>query len=559
MLKAAAVVQAPGPMASVLGARPQRPAAPHRCRHAVRKVLATANKTDSYVSPSTRTASTELQRLEELSTVGGARQTATTTIRSDARRPETARTPPPPQPAARPTPLGLAQRPALPQVVPDVLLSQSLQKVEEPKAATSSRSVLAGIMSQPTSMRRFKVRRRRRRWAAACRAPGGLPLAAPSPSLLRAERWLPPAAAAARPQFAIEQARFYDKCDIQSDADRTSCQVGGTACLKSVPGPVAVSTAAAAAGSRRRPGAQLARPRRRRRRLVSTLPLLPHGCHALPLLPPPPPQVDKALVNVGSMFLETVTGRVSTEVDPRIAHDTGAARSRSQARRPAADRAALDAASHPGAIPAAPSPPAPAPPHPLPPQTSWLRGGAAWCRCTRRWGWTGTVCCCACPPPGPPSRPPSSWRRRAWPATWCWCTGGGGVRRGGAGRGGQVARVQDGGDRGMRSESGRASGRPGPASHRAACRPLLHQQAGRAAPHRTPQPTPPRPSRSFVQGAAAAQAGVSVIQPNVGRLHDWYNRHPGVIRDPNVRLGPWGGSRGRGPAAPFCKAARPAR
>lgn len=38
-----------------------------------------------------------------------------------------------------------------------------------------------------------------------------------------------------------------------------------------------------------------------------------------------------------------------------------------------------------------------------------------------------------------------------------------------------------------------------------------------------------------MQGAAAAQNGVSVVQPNVGRLHDWYNRHPGMIRDPNVR------------------------
>lgn len=45
------------------------------------------------------------------------------------------------------------------QVVPDVLLSQSLQDVEEPKAATSSRSVLAGIMSSPASVGRFKVRR----------------------------------------------------------------------------------------------------------------------------------------------------------------------------------------------------------------------------------------------------------------------------------------------------------------------------------------------------------------------------------------------------------------
>ncbi len=28
------------------------------------------------------------------------------------------------------------------------------------------------------------------------------------------------------PQFAIEQARFYDKCNLASGADRTSCQVG---------------------------------------------------------------------------------------------------------------------------------------------------------------------------------------------------------------------------------------------------------------------------------------------------------------------------------------------
>lgn len=38
-----------------------------------------------------------------------------------------------------------------------MLLSQSLQKVEAPKAATSSRSVLAGIMNTPASMRRYKV------------------------------------------------------------------------------------------------------------------------------------------------------------------------------------------------------------------------------------------------------------------------------------------------------------------------------------------------------------------------------------------------------------------
>lgn len=41
---------------------------------------------------------------------------------------------------------------------------------------------------------------------------------------------------------------------------------------------------------------------------------------------------------------------------------------------------------------------------------------------------------------------------------------------------------------------------------------------------------------SFVQAVAAAQAGVSVIQINIGRLSDWYDRHPGVLRDPNAPL-----------------------
>ena len=38
-----------------------------------------------------------------------------------------------------------------------------------------------------------------------------------------------------------------------------------------------------------------------------------------------------------------------------------------------------------------------------------------------------------------------------------------------------------------------------------------------------------------MQAVAAAQAGVSVIQPNIGRLHDWYVKHPGFPRDPKVR------------------------
>lgn len=37
---------------------------------------------------------------------------------------------------------------------------------------------------------------------------------------------------------------------------------------------------------------------------------------------------------------------------------------------------------------------------------------------------------------------------------------------------------------------------------------------------------------SLVQGVAAMQAGASVLQPNVGRVRDWFAKHPGVIRDP---------------------------
>ena len=43
--------------------------------------------------------------------------------------------------------------------------------------------------------------------------------------------------------------------------------------------------------------------------------------------------VDKALVNVGALFLENVQGRVSTEVDPKLAYDTGEPLSERQAGR----------------------------------------------------------------------------------------------------------------------------------------------------------------------------------------------------------------------------------
>ena len=41
-----------------------------------------------------------------------------------------------------------------------------------------------------------------------------------------------------------------------------------------------------------------------------------------------------------------------------------------------------------------------------------------------------------------------------------------------------------------------------------------------------------------MQAAAAAQAGASVIQPNVGRIGDYYTKHPGAIRDPKARSAP---------------------
>jgi transaldolase len=53
---------------------------------------------------------------------------------------------------------------------------------------------------------------------------------------------------------------------------------------------------------------------------------------------------------------------------------------------------------------------------------------------------------------------------------------------------------------------------------------------------------------SFVQAAAAAQAGASVIQPSVGRIETWYQQHPGVIRDPRGPREDSGYSSGINPA-----------
>lgn len=39
---------------------------------------------------------------------------------------------------------------------------------------------------------------------------------------------------------------------------------------------------------------------------------------------------------------------------------------------------------------------------------------------------------------------------------------------------------------------------------------------------------------SLAQGIAGAQAGASIVNANVGRTRDFYNRNPGLIRDPKV-------------------------
>lgn len=192
-----------------------------------------------------------------------------------------------------------------PQIVPDALLSQTLQNVEAPKAATSSRGVLVGIMNSPSSFGRYKAsgaggvgvpgfrgnfisrraapgpplpqrsaRRRQQgpkwhaRWSA--RHPGLL-----CPSRSRHARHgsqhscgrassafsrppLPLSFSLSTAQFAVEQARYYDKA------------------------------------------AKAATPEEATRL-----------------------RVDKALVNVGALFLDNVSGRVSTEVDPRDHNNAG--------------------------------------------------------------------------------------------------------------------------------------------------------------------------------------------------------------------------------------------
>ena len=165
-LRPAAV--APSRHARTIAARGGRPAR-----------LSVAAKATAYVSPSSMPASTELDALERLTEVrrrgggaGGVGATLQPAMRAcrGAAALAWAHAAVGGGQGARPWhagvrrrsssthPRGAAPPPRPPQVVPDVLLSQALQTLEAPKAATVSRSVLAGIMNTPASMRRYKVR-----------------------------------------------------------------------------------------------------------------------------------------------------------------------------------------------------------------------------------------------------------------------------------------------------------------------------------------------------------------------------------------------------------------
>lgn len=197
-------------------------------------------------------------------------------------------------------------------------------------------------------------------------------------------------------------------------------------------------------------------------------------------------RVDKALVNVGSMFLENVSGRVSTEVDPR-AHDSEGA-----------------AASGQGILACA-----------------WL--GALVAGAVSRACPTHSAACCTMATPSfeplqthvlclrsmtfiPPLSDPRLSLAEALVA-----------------RGQSLIRLYE--------EVGVSRDRVVlriPATW-AGIRAAAALEAEGIATHLVLV-------YGFTQGAAAAQAGVSVIQPNVGAVADWYKRHPGVIKNPKVGL-----------------------
>eukprot|EP01023_Acetabularia_acetabulum_P021063 TRINITY_DN2101_c0_g1_i2.p1 TRINITY_DN2101_c0_g1~~TRINITY_DN2101_c0_g1_i2.p1 ORF type:complete len:412 (-),score=67.12 TRINITY_DN2101_c0_g1_i2:112-1266(-) len=53
---------------------------------------------------------------------------------------------------------------------------------------------------------------------------------------------------------------------------------------------------------------------------------------------------------------------------------------------------------------------------------------------------------------------------------------------------------------------------------------------------------------SLIQAVVAAQSGVSLIQINVGRLQDWYQKYPGIIKNPKGPREDSGGSSSLDPA-----------
>ena len=181
-------------------------ATPRAQRCATVRVARAAQLEKRYKSPSSSTASTELQYLESYTTV-----------------------------------------------VPDTLLLQNIEEIEAPKAATVSSAVLAGILRTPGALQEYKVRQATVYQANANQGQGGA-LYAQSTSSCSACCSTSGSTVLAL-QFGIENAINYDKCHNKSGDDRLACLL------------------------------------------------------------------DKATVNIGTLFSKQVEGRVSTEVS-RMGHIT---------------------------------------------------------------------------------------------------------------------------------------------------------------------------------------------------------------------------------------------
>ena len=149
-------------------------ATPRAQRCATVRVACAAQLEKRYKSPSSSTASTELQYLESYTTV-----------------------------------------------VPDTLLLQNIEEIEAPKAATVSSAVLAGILRTPGALQEYKVREATVYHLKANKGEGGALFAEFTSSC--AACWSISGCTVLALQFGIENAINYDKCHNKSGDDRLAC------------------------------------------------------------------------------------------------------------------------------------------------------------------------------------------------------------------------------------------------------------------------------------------------------------------------------------------------